>query len=191
MTDMCGVHMLSIDICARRTYPIEMEDRIANLLGALALAVIDRVEAAARATLQHGGETPAALVVIGYSEGMTNDTLRRILCLSHPGAVRLVDRLVADRLVRRRPGRDGREVALHLTERGSRARSQLLASRIEAIRPLIATLGESDQAQFEVLLHRVLAAMETREMQRYTICRLCDDRVCENCPLPTSRGRGT
>src|SRR5262245_20796714 len=65
------------DIGAGRTYVAEMEERIANLLGALALAVIDRVEAAARATLQHGGETPAALVVIGYGQGMSNDMLRR------------------------------------------------------------------------------------------------------------------
>jgi DNA-binding MarR family transcriptional regulator len=165
-----------------------MEERIANLLGALALAVIDRVEAAARATLQHGGETPAALVVIGYGKGMSNDMLRRILGLSHPGAVRLVDRLVGDGLVERRPGRDGREVALHLTKRGLRVRRQLLAGRIEAIRPLVASLGEDDQAQFGMLLHRVLAGMETSEMQRYMICRLCDDRVCENCPLPTSKG---
>jgi DNA-binding MarR family transcriptional regulator len=168
-----------------------MEERIANLLGALALAVIDRVETAARAIVQHGGETPAALVVIGYGKGMSNDMLRRVLGLSHPGAVRLVDRLVADGLVERRPGRDGRQVALHLTKRGQRARSQLLATRIDTIRPLFATLGEDDQAQFGILLHRVLAAMETSEMQRYTICRLCDDRVCENCPLPTSKGRGT
>jgi MarR family transcriptional regulator, negative regulator of the multidrug operon emrRAB len=166
-----------------------MEERIANLLGAMALAVIDRVETAARATLKHGGETPAALVVIGYGKGMSNDTLRRILGLSHPGAVRLVDRLVAEGLAERRPGRDGREVALHLTRQGQRARSQLLASRIEAIRPLLATLGKDDQAQFGVLLHRMLAAMDTTEMQRYTMCRLCDDRVCENCPLPTSKGR--
>ncbi len=159
-------------------------------MGALALAVIDRVEAAARGTLQHGGETPAALVVIGYGRGLSNDMLRRILGLSHPGTVRLVDRLAAAGLVERRPGRDGREVALHLTKRGARVRGQLLASRIDAIQPLVAALGEEDQAQLGELLHRVLAAMETTEMQRYTICRLCDDRVCEDCPLPTSKGRG-
>jgi hypothetical protein len=88
-----------------------METGIANLLGALSLAVMDRIEQGAREVVGRGGETPAALVVIGYGQGMTNDTLRRILGLSHSGTVRLVDRLVSDQLVERRPGKDGREIA--------------------------------------------------------------------------------
>ena len=88
-----------------------METGIANLLGALSLAVMDRIEQSAREVIGRGGETPAALVVIGYGQGMTNDKLRRILGLSHSGTVRLVDRLVSDRLVERRPGKDGRRQA--------------------------------------------------------------------------------
>jgi DNA-binding MarR family transcriptional regulator len=103
-----------------------MIDRSSNLLGAVALAVADRIEEAARAVLNRAGETPAALVVIGYGLGPSNDQLRRILRLSHPGSVRLVDRLVADGLVVRREGRDKRAVALHLTRRGSKLREQLL-----------------------------------------------------------------
>ncbi len=53
-----------------------------------------------------------AIVVIGYGLGPSNDQLRRILGLSNPGAVRLVNRLVADGLVERREGRDRRAVAL-------------------------------------------------------------------------------
>jgi MarR family transcriptional repressor of emrRAB len=62
-----------------------METKIANWLGALSLAVMDRIEQGAREVVGRGGETPAALVVIGYGQGMTNDKLRRILGLSHPG----------------------------------------------------------------------------------------------------------
>jgi hypothetical protein len=87
-----------------------MEPEIANLLGALSLAVMDRIEQGARDIIGRAGETPAALIVIGYGR-ITNDKLRRILGLSHSGTVRLVDRLVSDRLVERRPGKDGREVA--------------------------------------------------------------------------------
>lgn len=44
----------------------DMIDRTANLLGALGLAVADRIGEAARQAMGHAGETPAALVVIGY-----------------------------------------------------------------------------------------------------------------------------
>ena len=55
-----------------------MENGIANLLGALSLAVMDRIEQGAREVIGRGGETPAALVVIGYGQGMTNDKLRGV-----------------------------------------------------------------------------------------------------------------
>ena len=42
-----------------------MENGIANLLGALSLAVMDRIEQGARGVVGRGGETPAALIVIG------------------------------------------------------------------------------------------------------------------------------
>jgi DNA-binding MarR family transcriptional regulator len=165
-----------------------MLDRTANLLGTLALAVTDRIEAVARETLDRAGETPAAVVVIGYGPGLSNDKLRRILGLSHPGAVRLVDRLVDDALVERRPGRTKRDVALHLTPRGERARLKLLKGRLAAVRSLIEPLTPGEQETLAALIHKALAAIGTCEMERYTLCRLCDDRVCLDCPLPTRKG---
>ena len=81
-----------------------MIDRTANLLGAVGLAVADRIENTTREILSHAGATHAALVVIGHGTGPSNDQLRRVLGLSHPGTVRLVDRLVADGLVERQLG---------------------------------------------------------------------------------------
>lgn len=165
-----------------------MLDRTANLLGALALAVTDRIETMAREVLNHAGETPAAVVVIGYGPGLSNDKLRRILGLSHPGAVRLVDRLVSDGLVERRQGATKREIALHLTPRGAAVRQELLRGRLAAVGALVEPLGEAEQETLAGLMHRILSAMETSEMERYTLCRLCDDRVCRDCPLPTRKG---
>ena len=161
-----------------------MIDRTANLLGAVGLAVADRIENPARAILNHAGETPAALVVIGYGLGPSNDQLRRILGLSHPGSVRLVDRLVADELVERREGRDRRAIALYLTERGAVLREKLLIGRLAAIRPLLMSLTESEQGVLAELLHKMLASMETTDLDRCRLCRLCDDRVCSDCPIP-------
>jgi DNA-binding MarR family transcriptional regulator len=168
-----------------------MIDRTANLLGVVGLAVADRIEETARDILSHSGETPAALVVIGYDMGPSNDQLRRILGLSHPGAVRLVDRLVADGLVERREGRDKRSVALYLSERGRGLREDLLKGRLAAIRPLLDPLTEAEQEMFASLLHKMLSSMETTNMQRYTLCRLCDDRVCTDCPIPADKPEKT
>ena len=47
--------------------------------------------------------TPAALCVIGHEPGLSIDFLARVLGMSHPGTVRLVDRLETDGLIKRRP----------------------------------------------------------------------------------------
>ena len=124
------------------------------------------------------------MVVIGYGLGPSNDQLRRILGLSHPGSVRLVDRLVADGLVQRREGRDRRAIALYLTEKGHRLRDDLLKGRLAAIRPLLSPLSDAEQEALAGLLHRLLAAMPTTDLERCHLCRLCDDRVCTDCPIP-------
>jgi MarR family transcriptional repressor of emrRAB len=162
------------------------EPEIANLLGALSLVVMDRIEQGARDIIGHAGETPAALIVIGYGPGITNDKLRRILGLSHSGTVRLVDRLVSDRLVERRPRKDGREVALHLTAKGAAPRKDLLTSRISAVASFVDVLSPSERKQLGELIRGVLTRQDTSEMDRFTICRMCDTGVCSNCPLPTT-----
>lgn len=164
------------------------EAETANLLGALSLAVMDRIEQGARDVIGHAGETPAALVVIGYGP-LTTDKLRRILGLSHSGTVRLVDRLVSDRLVERGPGKNGREVALHLTAKGAASRTELLASRISAVASFVDVLSPSERKRLRELIRDVLARQDTSEMDRFTICRLCDNGVCSNCPLPTAVGK--
>ncbi len=161
-----------------------MIDRTANLLGVVGLAVADRIEAAAREILSHAGETPAAVVVIGYGLGPSNDQLRRILGLSHPGSVRLVDRLAADGLVERRQGRDKRAVALYLTDQGHTLREELLQGRLAAIRPLLEPLTGAEHEALAALLHKLLASMQTNDLERCNLCRLCDDRVCTDCPIP-------
>ena len=132
-----------------------MQDRTANLLGALGLAVADRIAEIALEVLDRAGETPAALVVIGYGLGPSNDQLRRILGLSHPGMVRLVDRLVADELVERQVGRDRRAVALFLTQKGHEARETLLAGRLAAIKSMLSPLGEEEEESLRLLLSRI------------------------------------
>lgn len=157
-----------------------------NLLGAVGLAAADRIEAVASEVMSRSGETPAAVIVIGYDLGPSNDALRRILGLSHPGAVRLVDRLVADGLVERRQGKDKRAVALFLTDAGYVLRERLLEGRLAAVGSMLAGLTHAEQDTMAALLEKVLASMEATDLQRCSICRWCDASVCENCPIPAN-----
>ncbi len=161
-----------------------MTKQTSNLLGVIGLAVSDRIGESAREILKHAGETPAALVVIGYDLGPTNDQLRRVLGLSHSGTVRLVDRLVADGLVTRRAGEDKRETALYATRRGKALREQILKERLAAIETFIEPLTDSEQATLQSLLHKMLSSLDATDMERRTLCRLCDNRVCTDCPIP-------
>ena len=147
-------------------------------MGALGLAVADRIAEIALEVLDRAGETPAALVVIGYGLGPSNDQLRRILGLSHPGMVRLVDRLVADELVERQVGRDRRAVALFLTQKGHEARETLLAGRLAAIKSMLSPLGAEEEESLGLLLSRILAGLPSSDLERCHLCRMCDDRVC-------------
>ena len=150
------------------------------------MAVADRIAAVALDVMNRAGETPAALIVIGYGLGPSNDQLRRILGLSHPGAVRLLDRLVADGLVERRPARDRRAVALFLTEQGHAVRETLLAERLAAIKPLLSPLSEAEEEALAALLSRLLASLPSSDLERCQLCWMCDDRVCTDCPIPAS-----
>lgn len=161
-----------------------MNERTANLLGVMGLAIADRLEEIGRDVLRRTGETPAALVVIGYGHGPSNEQLRRILGLSHPGSVRLIDRLVSDGLVERRTASDRRAIALYLTEQGEKAREQLLLGRLASIRPLLSPLSEAEVGTLTVLLEKMLVGMALSDLERCSLCRLCDDRACTNCPIP-------
>lgn len=163
-----------------------MIERTANLLGVVGLAIADKIEEMARDVLSHAGETPAALVVIGYGFGPSNEQLRRILGLSHPGSTRLIDRLEADGLVERRQGADKRAVALYLTRRGATLREKLIKGRIATIKPMLMPLSESECETLGALLHKMLSSMDTSDQERCSLCRLCDDSVCTNCPIPAN-----
>ena len=173
---MCGTHVRAgVD-----------DHRTANLVGALGLAVADRIEAVARDVLRRAGETPAALVVIGYDQGPSNDGLRRVLGLSHPGTVRLVDRLVADGLVRRDKARDRRVIALYLTDEGKAMRETLLAARLNTVQSVLDPLTSDERDALSVLLHRVLAGLAESDFDKRRLCRMCDNRVCTDCPVPAN-----
>lgn len=160
------------------------DDRTLNLLGALALGLMDSLHQAT-ASLGHGGETPAALITLGVEPGISINQLCQILGLSHPGTVRLIDRLETAGLVERRAGVDGRTIALFLTAAGETERHRLLAERRQHLLPALDCLSDTERNQLSQLLEKMLAAMTTDPLRAYALCRLCEEEVCpgDRCPV--------
>ncbi|MDX2213216.1 MAG: MarR family winged helix-turn-helix transcriptional regulator [Oculatellaceae cyanobacterium bins.114] len=161
------------------------DERTLNLLGALALSIVDALNPVLEANAGHGGETPAALVTLGAEPGISINTLRQILNLSHPGTVRLIDRLEAQGLVERRSGVDGRTLALFLTNAGWERRQAILTERRQALQVALQPLTLDERSQLTTLLEKMLMGMTTDELRAYAICRLCEEEVCpgDRCPV--------
>lgn len=161
------------------------DERTANLLGALALSLIDSLDAVVEANAGYGGETPAALVTLGAEPGLSINQLRQILNLSHPGTVRLIDRLAAEGLVERRSGADGRTLALFLTEAGLERRQNILSERRQPLQQAIEGLTSTERQQLAQLLEKMLSGMTTSPSKAFAICRLCEEEVCpsDRCPV--------
>ena len=161
-------------------------DRTTNLLGALALALTDRIKSGMKPALDRSGEAAAAIIVIGYAPGLSVEVLRQVLERSHPGTVRLIDRLSKDGLVERRKADDGRAVALHLTSEGTQLRSELMGQRLETLEHALTGLSAQERQVFGDLIAKVLTNLPQSEMAKHNICRLCSVATCQDCPIPAN-----
>jgi hypothetical protein len=45
-------------------------------------------------------------------------------------------------------------------------------------------LTRDEQDTLASLLHKMLGGIPTTDLERCHLCRLCDDRVCTDCPIP-------
>jgi MarR family transcriptional repressor of emrRAB len=130
--------------------------RDANLLGAVSLAIVDRVRDATEIASGHRAAAPAALVALQqFAGGGSMDELRKVLGLTPSGAVRLVDRLAADGYVERRAGADGRSLALALTPAGRRGARRGLPPRAAPHQSVLAPLSAPERANLRARPGRV------------------------------------
>ncbi len=169
-----------------------MSDRLGQVLGVTALGVMDRLRARVAAGVGLSEVDAGAVVHVQAWPGGSVGDLADVVGLSQPAAVRLVDRLADQGLLRRDAGRDRRTVALVLTEAGSRAADAVLLARAEALAPLLRDLSARDRATLERLLDRVAAGLADDRPGAVRACRLCDRAVCAmdpGCPLDHTTGR--
>ena len=169
-------------------------ERLGNLLGALALSVTDRVQEALGAEIRSRGlSSAAALIHLRLRPGQTIDSLARVVGISHPAAVRLVDRLEGERVVERRPGSDRRSRAVFLTPEGEDAAVRILGRRLAELEAIIQPLSVRDRRQLERLIAKLLTGLtEDRATARH-ICRLCDFPLCASpsCPVDQAAARSS
>jgi MarR family transcriptional regulator, negative regulator of the multidrug operon emrRAB len=167
---------------------VDEDARLANLLGAHALRVVDRMHAHVEDETGLGPTQAAALVSLAsFAEGEPVESLRSALNLSQPGAVRAVDRLAAAGLVSRRPGRlDARQTLVHLTPKGRRTADRVLGARARALSAEVGELSSADRTAVTHALERLLAAATDGRAMARRICRLCDGDACGHpgrCPV--------
>ncbi|MFK8182393.1 MAG: MarR family winged helix-turn-helix transcriptional regulator [Phormidesmis sp.] len=157
--------------------------KIENIVGALSLALSDDLLQAAQNHAPTSAPA-AAISLVGHMPGMTINHLRSALGLSHPGTVRLVDRLVRDDLVKRdRSTTDGRAVALTLTVSGEAMCQHILASRQNTLARALASLSHDERETLGKLAETMLQNILRDEAHAIQTCRLCDPVVCTNCPV--------
>jgi DNA-binding MarR family transcriptional regulator len=175
--------------------------RLANLLGAAAIGITDRLQDAARDAAGLDGSDPTALIaLLDFSPHGTIEALSQICGLTHSGAVRLVNRLVAAGHVSRDPGSNARSVAVTLTAAGRKVALRLRAARHEALAETMAGLTRSQRAELAKACETLIGALRADRLARRAtgespaggaLCRLCDFGACQrpqgNCPATGRR----
>jgi DNA-binding MarR family transcriptional regulator len=155
------------------------QDRTANLLGALSLAVTDRMSAVAGGAAGQSDSAAVALSALHhFLDDPPVDLLRQVLGLTPSGTVRLVDRLQDAGYVTRRRGRDGRSVSLRLTAAGRRAAERVSTARAEVLQDALSGLAAGERELLDELVSRVLTGLIREPGATRWMCRLCDTTAC-------------
>ena len=158
--------------------------RLANLLGALSVAVGDELRE--RVAVDGLSASDAAAVnVVGHAPGCSVGYLAGALGLTHAGAVRVADRLTRAGLAIRAEGPDLRTVGLRLTAAGERSWAQVRQARAAHLDALLADVAPAERAALERTVEHLLAALTHDDVVAERICRLCDEDACpqDRCPV--------
>ncbi len=164
--------------------------RLQTLLGTLLTALSDSLTACGEQLCGHTGASAGALTYLVQEPGLGIDQLKGPLGLSQSATVRLVDRLATDGLVQRRPGRDARSVAIHLTPSGDEVARSILLRRAEMLSAALAPLDGPERERLTALIEKVLGHLTVDWLHGQRICRFCDVPSCpqDTCPVTTAAG---
>ncbi len=167
--------------------------RDANLLGALAFALSDDMQAAVRRQTGLSPTACAVLATLGPYPGQTVGEVAQVMGVTHSVAVRVVDSLVQRGLVTRATGADRRQVKLQLTEEGTAIRDEIMAARNTVLNAALDVLSAEDRERLEVMVSAMLVTLTSGRAKADHLCRLCDEFVCtrDTCPVELEAVRKT
>jgi DNA-binding MarR family transcriptional regulator len=142
------------------------------------------------------GSAPAALVAcLDFSPHGSIRALSRVVGLTHSGAVRLADRLVAAGYLERHPGVDARSLTLTLTPSGRALAQRIRAARADAVTQAFAELSGDQRAALAKICDQLIITLTRLRLEQRAaggepaggaLCRMCDFAACGrhegNCP---------
>jgi DNA-binding MarR family transcriptional regulator len=159
-----------------------MDLLLANKLAALA-AVLDRGLTAAFEPLSPS--STAAILTLKYRQPLTATELSRIIGLSQPATVRLLERLLATGLVERAPLAGIKEVRLSLSREGETRAEELQRVRLSTSWALLEQLSPIERLALHGLIDKLVTVPVTDRQVARHLCRFCDHALCEGalCPI--------
>ncbi len=165
-----------------------MNERTANLLGAVAQLAVDRQLASIEEVSGLNATSAAALITINNAPEQRIDFLYKTLGRSQSATTRLVAKLEGQALVQRTDADDARAVSLILTKHGERTVAKILRARRQALTACLGYLNDAEQTDLDSLLAKMLACAVIDEQHAYQICRLCNEDECDTCPIEEALG---
>ncbi len=161
--------------------------RLANLLGAVATGLTDRVADTVDTTVLDSRAQLALVALLDFSPKGSVHTLSQVVGLTHSGTVRLVDRLVATGYVHRGPGADDRSVTIGLTRAGRTVANRVRDRRQDAITDAMTGLSDRQRDDLARACEIIIANLTRERLDRRTagerpsggaLCRMCDFAAC-------------
>ncbi len=160
-----------------------------NMLGAFTTALAAGIDEEISGVGLRSLSAATALVTIRNHSDDSIEVLRRVLNLTHSGAVRLINGMEEDGLVERhRSPHDTRAVTVRLTAEGRNQAEQVLRARAAVTERVFAALTDEQQTVLTPILKMALQALTEGRDSARRICRLCDEGVCRptGCPVELS-----
>ena len=164
------------------------DPRLANLLGALSTGISDGInESAALAAGLEGAASAALVALLDFMPSGSVRRLSQVVGLTHSGAVRVVDRLVAEGLVTRGSSVDARSRSVTLTARGARVARDVRAARERSVTDVLEQLTAGERATLTTLCERMVQGITEQRLNVRNagdtpaggaLCRLCDFGAC-------------
>lgn len=161
------------------------ESRVANLLGAAALAINDQVVGSVTGRARLSPSAVAAVVVLRELGPMGVSRLGECVGVTQSAATRLVDALERAGLSRR-AAPTHRERLVELTPAGSDVAQGVLDERDRRLTELIARLDGDEITALEHALTKLLRGLYGFVPNSALLCRYCDRQACTTgavCPV--------